>query len=193
MIKKLEQRQIHNSKQEGELIYNKTTKQLVLFNNGEFNKVLLDGDAPTVDLSSKQDVLVSGTNIKTINGNSLLGSGNITISGGGIAQNYSTSEQALLNPDGSPLLWIDGKQVYRQINNYAGMTFQNLEIINTLDTLISQQGYLVLQGIGLMNLLLNFGYAQFNRAFEIKNTLRVSMPSSFLMIEGFSMITYTKI
>ena len=30
----------------------------------------------------KQDTLVSGTSIKTINGNSLLGSGNITISGG---------------------------------------------------------------------------------------------------------------
>lgn len=34
------------------------------------------------DLSSKQDKLVSGTNIKTINGKSLLGSGNITIEGG---------------------------------------------------------------------------------------------------------------
>ena len=33
--------------------------------------------------SSKQNTLVSGSNIKTINGNSLLGSGNITISGGG--------------------------------------------------------------------------------------------------------------
>ena len=33
--------------------------------------------------SSKQDTLVSGTNIKTVNGNSLLGPGNITISGGG--------------------------------------------------------------------------------------------------------------
>ena len=33
--------------------------------------------------NTKQDTLVSGTNIKTINGNSLLGSGNITISGGG--------------------------------------------------------------------------------------------------------------
>lgn len=36
-----------------------------------------------VDLSSKQDVLVSGQNIKTINGNSLLGSGNLEIQGGG--------------------------------------------------------------------------------------------------------------
>lgn len=33
-------------------------------------------------ISSKQDTLVSGTNIKTVNNNSLLGSGNINISGG---------------------------------------------------------------------------------------------------------------
>ncbi len=33
-------------------------------------------------LSSKQDTLVSGTNIKTVNGNSLLGSGDLVISGG---------------------------------------------------------------------------------------------------------------
>ena len=37
----------------------------------------------TKDVQEKQDKLVSGTNIKTINGQSLLGSGNITISGGG--------------------------------------------------------------------------------------------------------------
>ena len=34
-------------------------------------------------LTTKQDILVSGTNIKTINNESLLGSGNINISGGG--------------------------------------------------------------------------------------------------------------
>lgn len=34
------------------------------------------------DWSSKQDRLISGANIKTINGNSILGSGDITISGG---------------------------------------------------------------------------------------------------------------
>ena len=37
----------------------------------------------TQGLSEKQDTLESGTNIKTINGESLLGSGNIVISGGG--------------------------------------------------------------------------------------------------------------
>lgn len=35
------------------------------------------------DINTKQDKLVSGTNIKTINGNSLLGSGDIVVEGGG--------------------------------------------------------------------------------------------------------------
>ena len=42
---------------------------------------------PTIDekeaWSGKQDKLVSGTNIKTVNGESILGSGNIAVSGGG--------------------------------------------------------------------------------------------------------------
>lgn len=42
------------------------------------------GYATTEQLNGKQDTLVSGTNIKTVNGNSLLGSGDITIEGGGI-------------------------------------------------------------------------------------------------------------
>lgn len=34
-------------------------------------------------LSGKQDTLVSGTNIKTVNGTTLLGSGDLVVSGGG--------------------------------------------------------------------------------------------------------------
>lgn len=36
----------------------------------------------TIDLSTKQDTLISGTNLKTVNGNTLLGSGDLIISGG---------------------------------------------------------------------------------------------------------------
>ena len=43
--------------------------------------------ATTSQLTSKQDKLVSGTNIKTVNGNSLLGSGNIVIEGGSSSGN----------------------------------------------------------------------------------------------------------
>ena len=43
------------------------------------DKTKLDG----IDITTKQDTLVSGTNIKTVNGISLLGEGNITVSGEG--------------------------------------------------------------------------------------------------------------
>lgn len=52
-------------------------------------------------INDKQDKLISGTNIKTINNQSLLGSGDITISGGGDSRylgeisEYSTRETAL--------------------------------------------------------------------------------------------------
>lgn len=41
-----------------------------------------------IDMSTKQDVLVSGTNIKTVNNQSLLGSGNLSIGGGGGSSDY---------------------------------------------------------------------------------------------------------
>lgn len=55
------------------------------------------------DISTKQDKLVSGTNIKTVNGNSLLGSGDITIEGGSgnvdLSDYYTKSEtNALVSP-----------------------------------------------------------------------------------------------
>jgi len=46
----------------------------------------------TPNLTTKQDTLVSGTNIKTINGSSLLGSGNLTISGTGGSSSLTVSE-----------------------------------------------------------------------------------------------------
>ena len=48
--------------------------------NSSTNKIATMSDVP--DVTGKQDTLVSGTNIKTINGSSILGSGNINISGG---------------------------------------------------------------------------------------------------------------
>ena len=52
------------------------------------------------ELNDKQDVLVSGTNIKTVNGTSLLGSGNISIDANVDLSDYYTKLQtnALVNP-----------------------------------------------------------------------------------------------
>ena len=60
----------------------------IYFNTTDHTGYIYDGTtwrdiAQIVDLSTKQDTLVSGTNIKTINGSSVLGSGDLTIDTGG--------------------------------------------------------------------------------------------------------------
>lgn len=50
--------------------------------NSPADDVVVSQKAISTAVATKQDTLVSGTTIKTVNGNSLLGSGDITISGG---------------------------------------------------------------------------------------------------------------
>lgn len=53
-------------------------------------------------LSGKQEALISGTNIKTVNNTSLLGSGNITISGGGSSVDIVTDWESTLSDSKVP-------------------------------------------------------------------------------------------
>lgn len=112
--------------------------------------------------NSKQDALVSGTNIKTINGNTLLGSGDVTISGGGLG--YTLSVQALTSSpaDGATIYFgqlpkaptttpniskvyipKDGTITRAQIYCYSGTAGTNqawsgyVRLNNTTDTLIA--------------------------------------------------------
>lgn len=68
------------------------------------------------DISGKQDKLVSGTNIKTINGNSILGSGDLTISGGGGSIPVATNTTL-----GGIKPWFSttGKSTYNGTNSYS--------------------------------------------------------------------------
>ena len=75
----------------------------------------------TVGLTSKQDTLVSGTSIKTINGESILGSGDITISGGTSATENKKSISILfvgnsLTQDGIAYLPYMLKTYYPEVN-----------------------------------------------------------------------------
>ena len=84
---------------------------------------LLAGKANTSALAGKQDTLVSGTNIKTINNQSLLGSGNITIEGGGGGDmsNYYTKTETntLLNAkaDSNSLATVATSGNYNDLSN----------------------------------------------------------------------------
>lgn len=62
-------------------------EQIATLNSSKLDAEIYNSDkanfATKTELNSKQETLISGTNIKTINGNSILGSGDITITGGG--------------------------------------------------------------------------------------------------------------
>ena len=99
--------------------------------NGQTGTVVLSIPVATSDLTndshfitedyhdpSKQDTLVSGQNIKTINNQSILGPGNITISGGGggtdtgfdnVREIQAADDQTTYNPDTKEYLISSGK------------------------------------------------------------------------------------
>lgn len=64
--------------------------------------------AMKTDLNRKQDTLVSGTNIKTINNESILGSGNITIQGGGSVDQTVISGSTNAVAGGAVYTQLDG-------------------------------------------------------------------------------------
>ena len=96
--------------------------------------------------SGKQDALVSGTNIKTINGNSLLGSGDITISGGsstnqktwyGTSTTSASSSTKVVTCEGFTL--EDGAHIsvfFKNANTYSSLAYLNVN--GTGAILISQ-------------------------------------------------------
>lgn len=63
-------------------------------NTSDANKPV--STATQTALNAKQETLVSGTNIKTINGDSILGSGNLVVSGGGGITNSQSIVNALI-------------------------------------------------------------------------------------------------
>ncbi len=76
-------------------------------------------NAITAATSTKQDTLVSGTNIKTINGETLLGEGNITIQGGS-GGGMTEDDELLLSTALTDLndRKIDASEVKSQLVNY---------------------------------------------------------------------------
>ena len=78
-------------------------------------------------LSAKQATLVSGTNIKTINGNSLLGSGDLTIAGGGGAD-YYLQNNIITNYD-SLFYWPAWDQNLIKSRAFRLSSFDNLATI----------------------------------------------------------------
>jgi hypothetical protein len=104
--------------------------------------------ANTTQVAAKQDTLVSGTNIKTINSTSILGSGNISVvtSPSGVAGAIQFSAGSAFNSDAANLFWDDtnnrlgvGTNVPTQALEIAGGSIllsnaQSLKFKNTAGT-----------------------------------------------------------
>ena len=100
----------------------------VVATSGNYNDLTNKPTIPDVsdlatkqEIADKQDTLVSGTNIKTINGNSVLGAGDITIQAGGTIDTAmsDTSENAVQN-----------KVIKKYIDDLVGNILTQLQEIN---------------------------------------------------------------
>lgn len=101
------------------------TKYIANLSNGTDTYAIKDAEARTA-LANKQDTLISGTNIKTINNNSILGSGDIIIdslpSQSGQSGKYLTTDgsSASWTTPPSKLEWAEyGVTTFQQINTWV--------------------------------------------------------------------------
>lgn len=85
-----------------------------------------DIDARLAAVPNKQDTLVSGTNIKTINGQSLLGSGDITIQGTGFESVSSNQDGTLLiTLTNGDTITVDLNHNHQQYLKYVYLTSES--------------------------------------------------------------------
>ena len=82
----------------GQIYFNTTDKTGYIYDGTSWRDI-----AQIVDLSTKQDTLVSGENIKTINGSSVLGSGDLKIDTG---PTYGSGEGIVISGSPNDAMWI---------------------------------------------------------------------------------------
>ena len=92
-------------------------KYISNLSNGTDTYAIKDAEARTA-IANKQDTLVSGTNIKTINNNSLLGSGNITLDS---LPSQSGNSGKFLTTNGSAASWATVTQPSIATTSTAGL------------------------------------------------------------------------
>ena len=142
--------------------YGVSSDKKPVFYNGTGYTLAYTSDIP--DISNKQDTLVSGTNIKTINNQSILGSGNISISGGStsideltITQNTNNELQTVgvlnSNGGGALKLWTGTKAEYDALSEGEWSEAAYSENLGSYWRSVSFNGeyYVTLNNFGLIN------------------------------------------
>ena len=99
-----------------------------------FNEQAADISALETAMNGKQDTLVSGTNIKTINGNSILGEGNLVIEGGDVdLSNYYTKTETDTKLGTKQNTLVSGTNI-KTINGESVLGEGNIEVSGGIKT-----------------------------------------------------------
>lgn len=129
-------------------------------------------NAITAATSTKQDTLVSGTNIKTINNESILGSGNITIEGGGSITVDQTFDRDSSNAIANSAVTRNTVGTYMQATVTGNKMF-----LQAFD----QKGY------GINNL--SIGFSQINNKPILKTYNNLYQLTNFSLVETSAITT----
>ena len=149
-----------------------TTKKKIKIDNGtEFAKVYTDKQTDS-KLTAKQDKLVSGTNIKTINGNSLLGSGDLTIeSGGSDVAEIILSDSQMVEINKNKITFTEAQFNIIKQASYIKFMYNDNEVISGVVNFFSTAEiytiscfFISLDGLRatLMYIPTNYDYSQLN-------------------------------
>lgn len=162
-----------------------------------------NGTSVVAEINTKQDVLVSGENIKTINNESLLGSGDITISAGGgseiiVSDRLSYTQgtvlsqedadkirngRAILKTSDGRLLYListDGSVVGEPSSTcaLASIPYTKGGRSTTTDAYLSQDVFMVYTTLGPSNLVARLRNAHLNYYQEMGHVVKVINNSS---------------
>ena len=139
--------------------------------------IKLESKANTTDLESKQNTLVSGTNIKTINNNSLLGEGNIDLN------SIPVSATPPENPEDGAL-WVDTDdegvivEVDQEVNSGSTNAVSNSAITNYVNGVSLYTGGSK-ENITLSDSAANYAYLEiFFNANNYYNSVKVYSPNN---------------
>ena len=114
---------------------------------------VMSQNAVTTALASKQDTLVSGTNIKSINGNSILGSGNIDIEGGNNVVELTQAQYNALTTKDPDTFYIITDATPADLSNYytksetSGKTELSTAFAAKQDTLTAGTGIAITSNV----------------------------------------------
>lgn len=151
-----------------------------------------------VSAHTKQDRLVSGANIKTINGESILGSGNLSISGGSSAANVQAVDTGDVlddvNVEYATTAYVDNKVANINLTAYATTTYVDGlvgDINSVLESIINGGGTSLFPIVLTAGDNGQYGIDIFNYLCNIISTKGENNSYDLLETEHISVDTYT--